>query len=210
MQLSFYRYLLSLFDIDKRTESGELRNFYLNIVPTFASLIKAFETRWEIMSDVFRERLADRFSETDTSELATSPNSPSSPSFSRIENFGFKSSSCHLTAQAIFTANFIRHRLILLLEIPLEFDYHLTKKGRQYFFYDHLGNLYNDNIVMSNIIVPLLEQITTVRVDGYDSLLRQFRTHTDIPFISRERGPKAADRLGKAADFICQNLTSRD
>jgi len=47
---------------------------------------------------------------------------------------------------------------------------------------------------MSNIIVPLLEQIARVRVDGYDSLLRQFRTHIpDIPFTSRERGLKAAD-----------------
>ena len=63
----------------------------------------AYENIWgqgKIMSGVFRERLADRFP-VKQSEL-----SECSPSFSCIENFGFKSSSCHFAAptmQTLFT-----------------------------------------------------------------------------------------------------------
>lgn len=47
----------------------------------------------------------------------------------RIENFGFKSSSCHFAAQAVLTANFIRDinlssHFTDQFKIPLEFDYH--------------------------------------------------------------------------------------
>lgn len=108
----------------------------------------------------------------------------------RIENFGFKSSSCHFAAQAVLTANFIRNlscRFTDQFEIPLEFDYHLTRKGRQYFFsrialticiIKHTM-IYINIIIINVIIVSLLNCKNSHRRSQLtdDTLLKQFKTH---------------------------------
>lgn len=101
-----------------------LRNFCLNIAPTFGLAYQNVRSEGKIMLSglVFKQKLADRFAARPMRRVSQS----------RIENFGFTIKVCLVKFADESRLNFI-HRLNLShfvdrYKVLLEFDCHLKKK----------------------------------------------------------------------------------